>query len=409
MAYSSEVINSRESSLIASNILQEAESMMQRNAANMNQALSSGDEAMSEFFKYQNPKIRGQIVDKVKSMIMEGAAGSEQTTVRQLLDAMETQMSGRYKGLRKTLMTQPGYLDENGLVNMFMARNQERAASFLGRQEGVDNLTQQYDELVQSMKTMSTQERKELLSFAQDMVEQSKRGLYRVEEDQFKIASALLVDREKSIESMQLDEATEKAVRQMRLLQSARETLSEFGDEMDEILSFGGRASATGFIPDAIELTDEERANLFRGLDGSVADETARPAQSAYKRIGKEFFDKPIVKKSAYAAAGLIAASFIYSASKDRSESDAAGPPLLPGGSAYEAMSQRDPQIPEASIFSGYNEGVGYTVNIEGTREQAESFSNSLRSVARGPVNSTMYRGLPQLGRDPYSQIASSY
>jgi hypothetical protein len=160
-----------------------------------------------------------------------------------------------------------------------------------------------------------------------------------------------------------------------------------------------------------LDLTDEERLNLFRGVDGEPAGETVRAAQSSYKRIGKEFFDTPIVKKSAYAAAGLVAASFIYSAqkNKDRTQADAAGPPLLPGGSAYENLPQRQAQVPEASIFSGYNEGVGYTVNIEGSREQAEAFSNSIGSVARGPINSTMYKGLPRLGKDPYPEIASSY
>lgn len=409
IAYSGEMATTRESSIIASNILQEAESMMQRNAAALSSQLGVSQDVASEYSKFANPKMRAEVVDKVQSMIYEAAGGSEGTTVRQLLDSLEMQMAGRYRGLRRLITSQPGYLDENGLSNMFEARRLERARSFLSRQEGVSSLTDQYDDMVQSMKSMSMEERRELLAFAQDMVDQSKRGLYRVEEDQFKIASALLVDGQKSVESMQLDEATEKAVRQMRLLQSARETLSGFGTEMDEILSFGGRGSAAGFAPDVIDLTDDERANLFRGLDGEVMGETARPAETAYKRIGKEFFDKPIVKKSAYAAAGLIAASFLYSASKDRTQEEAAGPPLLPGGSAYEAMSQRDPQMPETSMFSGYNEGVGYSVNIEGTREQAESFSRSMGSVARGPVNSTMYKGLPQLGKDPYSQIASSY
>ena len=258
---------------------------------------------------------------------------------------------------------------------------------------------------------MTNSERADILSYAEDILEKAKRGVFRissqVDEDQLRITAAFLTGRDKQIGELGLDAATEKAVRQMRLLQTARSTVDQLG--MDEILSFGGRASASGYVPDAIDLTDEERGNLFRGLDGEVAGETQRPAETAYKRIGKEFFDKPIVKKSAYAIAGLVAASFIYSGSKDRSQSDIAGPPLLPGGSAYEAMTQRQPQVPGGSMFSGYDQGVSYSVNIEGSREQAESFSNSIGSVARGPVNSTMYKGLPQLGKDPYSQIASSY
>lgn len=410
IAYAAEIATTRESSILASNILQEAESMLQKNAASLSKAFGVSQDTASEFSKYINPKMRAEVVDKVQSMIYEAAGGSEGTTVRQLLDSMEMQMAGRYKGLRKLITSQPGYLDENGLINMFSARQQERAVSFLTRQEGISALADQYDDMVQNFDAMSVEERREILAISEDMIGKSRRGVAAVDEDQFRIAAGLLTkNAERSIESLNLDEATEKAVRQMKLLQTARSQLSEFGDEMDEVLSFGGRASAAGFAPDMVDLTDDERANLFRGLDGEVMGETARPTETGYKRIGKEFFDKPIVKKSAYAAAGLIAASFLYSASKDRTQEDAAGPPLLPGGSAYEAMSQRDPQMPETSMFSGYNEGVGYSVNIEGTREQAESFSRSIGSVARGPVNSTMYKGLPQLGKDPYSQIASSY
>lgn len=405
VAYSGEIVNSRESSIIASNILQQAESMMQANSQMMQDVVKAGDEA-SEFLKYQAPQMRGKVVDTVRSMIFEAAGQSEDTSVRQIIDAMEMQMSGRYKGVRR-VMSEPGYADENTLLNMFRARQQERASAFLTRQEGIEGLTDQYEDMVRNMASMSTDERREILAIAEDMIGKSKRGVATVDQDQFRIAAALLVGPEKQIGELGLDELTEKAVRQMRLLHGARSTMSEL--EMNEVLEFGGRASATGFVPDMVELTDDERANIFRGLDGTVVDETARPAETAYKRIGKEFFDKPIVKKSAYAAAGLIAASFIYSAKKDRSQSDIAGPPLLPGGSAYEAMNQRQPQVPEASMFSGYDQGVGYTVNIEGSREQAESFSNSIGSVARGAVNSTMYRGLPQLGKDPYSQIAGSY
>lgn len=409
IAYSSEIVSTRESSILASNILQEAESMAQRNAAALNRALGVSEDMASEYSKYINPKMQAEVVDKVQSMIYEAAGGSEGTTVRQILDSMEMQMAGRHKGLRRLLMQKPGYIDENGLINMFTARQAERESAFLNRQEGISALTDQYEEMRQSFDSMSIEERREILAISEDMIGKSRRGVAIVDEDQFRIAAGLLVGRERSIESLNLDEANEKAVRQMRMLRDARRTISDFGDEMDEILSFGGRPSAEGFAPDMIDLTDEERANLFRGLDGSPTMETARASDTPYKRIGKEFFDKPIVKKSAYAAVGLIAASFMYSASKDRTQEDATGPPLLPGGSAYEAMPQRNPQIPETSMFSGYNQGVGYTVNIEGTREQAESFSRSIGSVARGSVNSTMYRGLPTLGRDPYSQIASSY
>ena len=129
VGYSSEIVNSRESSVLASNILGEAESLMQRNSSFFNAAKEAGED-VSEFYKYQHSKMQAEVVDKVRSMVFEAADQSEGTTVRQLLDAMETQMSGKYRGVRR-IMSQPGYSDENQLLSMFRARQQERATSFL--------------------------------------------------------------------------------------------------------------------------------------------------------------------------------------------------------------------------------------------------------------------------------------
>lgn len=407
VAYSSEITSSRQSSIIASNILEEAQSLIQANNSRLQGLIEAGEET-SEFYKYEAPRMRQQVVDKVRSMIFEAANQAEDTTVRQLLDAMETQMSGRYRGVRR-IMSQPGYLDENTLAMMFDARRTERGISFLSRQEGISDLADQYDPLAKRIATATVEEKASILEESRRVLEAFKADgvASGISLEEARVAAASLIDGSTTIESLGLDELNEKAVRQIRMLQQYRSTIEQL--DMNEVLSFGNRPDARRYAPEAIELTADERASIFRGLDGASTMETTRAAGTTYKRIGKEFFDKPIVKKSAYATAGLIAASFIYSATKDRSESDISGPPLLPGGSAYEAMAQRQPQIPQGSIFSGYDEGVSYSVNIEGSREQAESFSNSIGSVARGPVNSTMYRGLSQLGRDPYSQIASSY
>ena len=215
---------------------------------------------------------------------------------------------------------------------------------------------------------------------------------------------------------MNLDDETAKIAGNMIRLSSARKRLEESG--MSDVLSFGGRPStAAGFAPPPIDvdLTDAERSALFSGVDdGDVSDFVPK---SNYKRLTSEWrdtklgqaFDNPIIKKSSYALVGLMAASFIYAAKKDRGEQEIAGPPLLPGGSAYENMPVRSPQIPDKSMFSGYNPGTGYSVHIEGSQDQMNSFRESMGSVVNGPINSTMSRGLPQLGRDTYSQIASSF
>jgi hypothetical protein len=140
-------------------------------------------------------------------------------------------------------------------------------------------------------------------------------------------------------------------------------------------------------------------------------------AKKNYKRIGDSFrdgamkkaFENPTIRKAGYAGLAIIAASFAYQHSKGRTPEDVSGPPLLPGGSAYEQMPQRSPQIPQTSMFSGYNQGTSYSVNLEGSSDQINSFRSAAGSVAPGSVNSTMYKGLPNLGTDPYSQLASSF
>ena len=123
----------------------------------------------------------------------------------------------------------------------------------------------------------------------------------------------------------------------------------------------------------------------------------------------KKAFENPTVRKAGYAGLAIIAASFAYQHSKGRTPEDVGGPPLLPGGSAYEQMPQRSPQMPQTSMFSGYNQGTSYSVNLEGSSDQINSFRSAAGSVAPGSVNSTMYKGLPNLGSDPYSQVASSF
>lgn len=218
---------------------------------------------------------------------------------------------------------------------------------------------------------------------------------------------------------MNLDKESLNVASNMIRLSTARQRLVD--SDLSDALLYGGRVSdAADLAPPPIDmnidLTDEERRLIFQG---TKPEEKAAADQFGvrYKRIvdswrdGKlgEAFKNPTVKRASYAALGLIAASFIYSASKDRGEQEIAGPPLLPGGSAYETLPTRSPQIPNQSMFSGYNQGTGYSVHIEGSQDQVEAFRQAAGSVANGPINSTMYRGLPQLGRDNYSQIASSF
>ena len=116
------------------------------------------------------------------------------------------------------------------------------------------------------------------------------------------------------------------------------------------------------------------------------------------------------VRRGIIAAAALATFGFVYSARKDRSMDDIAGPPLLPGGSAYETDYPQMQMNPNAYQYSNQTQrGVQYKVYLDGSTEDTENLTSMLGGVVDGPINSTMYNSLPRLGQDPYSQVASRF
>jgi len=144
----------------------------------------------------------------------------------------------------------------------------------------------------------------------------------------------------------------------------------------------------------------------------------AAPVRTAYKRFGEslrsgalgEAVRNPLVRRGAIAAVALAAFGFIHSARKDHAESDIMGPPLLPGGSAYEKDYPRTMVEPSTDKYQGTAApGAQYRIYTTGSQDDSERLSSMLQGVVDGPINSTMYNSLPQLGRDPYSSVASSF
>ena len=129
-----------------------------------------------------------------------------------------------------------------------------------------------------------------------------------------------------------------------------------------------------------------------------------------WHKVWRKLFEgNKIFRNSVYAAGALIVGSFAYSHFKDRSEDDIQGPPLLPGGSAYEDMyPDRSAQIPEIGTIN-YNPGVSYKVNLYGDRNSVNSFRSQAMELGNFDMNTTMYSRIPDVGRDPYEEIASSY
>lgn len=370
----------------------------------------------SEFLKYQSALMRQNLGDEIMSMMISGAENIDNVTVQDIADNMERlALTSKYKGMAhyRTLLTADDK-DPNQLINIIKSAQYNRRIKFLERQEGIKDLTNQFDSFMATHRAASDAEKADNIRTAKTILEDfNSNRQFRPAVEDARQAAALLIDigEEANITSL-LGEEDLLAARRILQLSQSRRYLEDAG--MADVLAFGGRASASNFVPPPEDLPAEVRNKLFTGLEEGELNPVSK---SVYRRLirGAEdlkinkAFENPMVRGSAFALAGLVAASFIYSKAKDHGEQEISGPPLLPGGSAYENMPQRNPQIPQASMFSGYNQGIGYTVHLEGSRDQIDSFSRSAGSVSAGKIHSTMSKGLPSLGRDPYSSIAGSY
>jgi hypothetical protein len=161
---------------------------------------------------------------------------------------------------------------------------------------------------------------------------------------------------------------------------------------------------------DITETTPGVVADTLRDLS-QVKKSTA--SQSMYKRMNKQYlaeqFAKPGVRNAAIGAGIAIAASFLYQNKKDHTQEAMSGPPLLPGGSAYESdYPKRMSEIPQAR-GQGFTAGMNYKVSLFGDRDQIQKFSAAASGLTNGSINSTMYNRIPDVARDPYQSIARSY
>ena len=162
-------------------------------------------------------------------------------------------------------------------------------------------------------------------------------------------------------------------------------------------------------------------SDIMETTPGVVAD-TLRELQQAgkksisdtpYKRISREYlreqFSKPTVQKAAIGVGLAIAASFLYQNKKDHTKEAMSGPPLLPGGSAYEeGYPNRVPQIQRVG-GQGYTPGMNYKVSLYGNRDEVERFRQAASGLTNGGVSSTMYNRIPDVAQDPYQSMARSY
>lgn len=172
---------------------------------------------------------------------------------------------------------------------------------------------------------------------------------------------------------------------------------------------------ASDFVVSGTDIGDDARRIV---ADAEAGDTVTSVVRNQYRRITdfikdgslKELFDDQIIKRSTFAIAGLAAFGFIYSARKDRTQDEITGPPLLPGGSAYETDFPRQlPSISDLKYLNPTTAGMQYKINVHGSQQDIEKMQYLAGGVVDGNVDSTIYNSLPRLGRDPYSQVASRY
>lgn len=411
-SFASEINMSQNAVKISENILQEYSSFLEQNES-MLRSLTGNEDEISELMKHQRFLVNAEINDRVYSMIYKAAEVNENVRVKDIVDNMDFLINTRTPKLRKLMNGQMFGEQENALVDLFAGAQYSRRLRDAQKQGRKIALVNNYNSMVDEVRGDPGTQRQVLETMRQNVARLNRETATLADTvmDDLLSQAAMVYEfgTEKDFDALGLSEQNSRTVRNLIADSQARRFLDQNDGDVEKILNFGRGSDAPALKPSrTLSAEDMDRVTLSGDgpPDGPPPTRNYKNFMDSWRdgQLG-EAFKNPTVKKSAYAAAALIGASLIYSATKDRTPESASGPPLLPGGSAYENMAQRQPQMPNVSMFSGYNEGTSLQVNIEGSRDQIDSFT----SVAGSNASSTMYRGLPQLGRDPYSLLAGSF
>ena len=266
--------------------------------------------------------------------------------------------------------------------------------------------------------TEEAQRRLKLVSEAQERINSGTNSMFDIFEatnEQNDVLRALVGESDQIADEMVRENSNHQATliqHQMR-----RRQLEDAGlispTGQDGVLEKGGTIidsqQAQAAFGDDYNLTDDIIRSV-NDLDNGLVENKA-----VYKRIGekmgdlKDLFKNPTIRKSTLALGALIMGSFAYTAIRDRTHEDMAGPPLLPGGSAYESGFPN--RAPEIGTFGGpgYDPGVSYKVNLYGDQDTVRRFNAAAGGLVNGNINTTMYNRIPDVAQDPYTQMAANY
>lgn len=184
-------------------------------------------------------------------------------------------------------------------------------------------------------------------------------------------------------------------------------------------------ARLTARMVSASPLDPEEAERISSDIaDGisSVTREVIDVVRSPYRRMSemirdntsslRRLIDSRGFKQFAAGTIALVAGSFIYQnkKQKDHTQDSVTGPPLMPGGNPYE---QNYPSLQTAQQDFNFNNpptsGMQYRINTSGSIQDLNRLRGLFGDVIDGPIDATMYDGLPRAGQDPYSDLASRF
>jgi len=176
----------------------------------------------------------------------------------------------------------------------------------------------------------------------------------------------------------------------------------------------GAQASAMSVnIPPRVQQIVDEIAQGAEDVSRTLAEGLPDPTLPNYKRFNfgevRQLWSRnKLFKGTAVTTAVAISGSLVYRHFRDRSNDDMKGPPLLPGGSAYEKIPSREyPGL--AYVPQEYKPGLSYNVSVQGSPDDISRFNEAARGLTNGPIDTTIYNTIPSVTDDPYSKLASSY
>ena len=192
--------------------------------------------------------------------------------------------------------------------------------------------------------------------------------------------------------------------------------------QREAAILMGAVDPATGFLNPSDYADISRMSSEIGSASSGFSTEVPNVPGSPYRRVSemlrdsesslRKIVDSRGFRGFAIGATALITGSFIYQnkKNKDITQESIGGPPLMPGGNPYE---QNYPELSAAKQDFRFNNpgssGTQFRVNTSGSMQDLNKLRGLFGGVVDGPMDATMYDGLPMAGQDPYSDLASRF